>query len=102
MLHEPRRHSVVVVGAGPAGLATSRELRRRGIEHVVLERGESCGASWRAFYTSLVLHTGKHLSSLPGRPFQRSDPLFVPRLGFIAYLERYVAEEEVPVETGVE
>jgi len=102
MLHDGRRHSVVVVGAGPAGLATSRELRGRGIEHLVLERGASCGASWRDFYTSLVLHTGKHLSSLPGRPFQRSDPLFVPRLGFIAYLERYVAEEDVPLETGVD
>src|ERR1051326_9051817 len=29
---------VIVIGAGPAGLATSRELKERGVEHVVLER----------------------------------------------------------------
>jgi len=31
---------VVVVGAGHSGLAMSRELALRSIEHVVLERGE--------------------------------------------------------------
>ena len=40
------RYPVVVVGGGPAGLATSAELRRRGIEHVVLERGDTVGYSW--------------------------------------------------------
>jgi putative flavoprotein involved in K+ transport len=35
----------VVVGAGPAGLATSRALAQRGVDHVVLERGE-VGHSW--------------------------------------------------------
>jgi putative flavoprotein involved in K+ transport len=57
---------VVVVGAGPAGPATSRELAVRGIEHLVLE-AESIGSSWTRYYRSLVLHTGKHLSHLPGR-----------------------------------
>jgi putative flavoprotein involved in K+ transport len=35
-----------VVGAGPAGLASSAALTRLGIEHVVLERGR-VGQSWR-------------------------------------------------------
>ena len=56
----------VVIGAGPAGLATSRELTRRGIEHVVLERGNGVGHSWANLYDSLTLHTGKHMSALPG------------------------------------
>lgn len=37
----------VVVGAGPAGLAASRALSDRGIEHVVLERGR-VGETWRS------------------------------------------------------
>ena len=102
MLHEPRRLPAIVVGAGPAGLATSRELRRRNVEHVVLERGADVGSSWRSFYTSLVLHTGKHLSSLPGRPFGSDDPLFTPRAAFVDYLARYAAAEDLPVERGVE
>ena len=35
----------VVVGAGHAGLAMSRQLAERGIDHVVLERGEVAN-SW--------------------------------------------------------
>jgi putative flavoprotein involved in K+ transport len=35
-----------VVGAGPAGLASSAALTRRGVEHLVLERGR-VGQSWR-------------------------------------------------------
>src|SRR5215210_5629819 len=102
MLHQPRRHAVVVVGAGPAGLATSRELRRRGIDHIVLERGPGVGSSWRAFYSSLVLHTGKHLSSLPGVGLGPTAPLFTPREQFVAYLEQYAASQALPVRTGVE
>ena len=34
----------IVVGGGPAGLATSHELKARGIDHLVLERGGRPGA----------------------------------------------------------
>lgn len=102
MLQEPRHWPVVVVGAGPAGLAVSHQLRRRRTEHVVLERGDDVGASWRSFYTSLVLHTGKHLSSLPDLPFERGDPLFTPRPAFVGYLERYARTLELPVRNRTE
>jgi cation diffusion facilitator CzcD-associated flavoprotein CzcO len=91
---------VVVVGGGPAGLATSRELRRRRVEHVVLERGEAAGHSWMHLYDSLTLHTGKHLSTLPGLSFGRAVPLFPSRGDFVAYLHRYVEVFELPIETG--
>ena len=77
---------VVVIGAGPAGLATSRELGRRGVEHVVLERGDRVAHSWANLYESLILHTGKHMSALPGLRLSRSAPLFVPRGAFVRYL----------------
>lgn len=35
-----RSHEAIVVGAGPAGLAASRELARAGVDHRVLERGD--------------------------------------------------------------
>ena len=94
------RVPVAVVGGGPAGLATSAELRRRGIKHVVLERGDAVGHSWRNLYDSLTLHTGKHLSSLPRMPFSRNVPLFPSRGDFVDYLQRYVEVLELPVETG--
>ena len=98
----PDRVEAIVVGAGPAGLATSRELARRGIEHVVLERGDRIGYSWHNLYDSLVLHTGKHLSTLPGQRFSPSTPLFPTRRDFLDYLERYVAGFRLPVQTSAE
>ena len=40
------RLDVVIIGAGQAGLAMSWQLRERGMEHVVLERGR-VGQRWR-------------------------------------------------------
>ncbi len=89
----------IVIGGGPAGLATSRELARRRIAHVVLERGRA-GESWRNCYDSLRLHTGKHLSKLPGRPFPRSAPLFPSRDDLVRYLEEYAEVFGLPVREG--
>jgi cation diffusion facilitator CzcD-associated flavoprotein CzcO len=99
-LSTAERYPVVVVGGGPAGLATSAELRWRHIEHVVLERGSSAGHTWMNLYDSLTLHTGKHLSTLPRMSFERSVPIFPSRRDFIAYLHRYVEVLELPIETG--
>lgn len=95
------RLKAVVVGAGPAGLATSRELLRRNIDHVVLERGDVAD-SWSRLYDSLTLHTGKHMSHLPGMRFPRSAPLFVSRERFLEYLHEYKRRFALPVESGRE
>jgi thioredoxin reductase len=91
--------AVVIVGAGPAGLATSRELGRHGIDHVVLERG-NVGQTWVNLYDSLVLHTGKHLSALPGLPLGVRTPLFPPRAAFLAYLKKYASLFRLPIRTA--
>jgi putative flavoprotein involved in K+ transport len=41
-----RSTDCVVVGAGPAGLAASAALVARGVDHVILERGQA-GETWR-------------------------------------------------------
>lgn len=91
-----------MIGAGPAGLASSRELTRAGIRHLVLERGPGIAHTWTHLYDGLVLHTGKHLSALPGLPFPRSTPLFPSRDDFIEYLRLYSRRFEVPVQTGAD
>jgi cation diffusion facilitator CzcD-associated flavoprotein CzcO len=95
-------YPAIVIGAGPAGLATSQQLKERGIEHLVLERGASVAESWGRVYDSLTLHTGKHMSALPGMRFERADPLFVPRATFLGYLNRYRERFTLPVQTGCE
>ncbi len=96
----PERIPVVVVGAGPAGLAASHELQTCGVQHRVLERGDTVGYTWAHLYDSLTLHTGKHMSNLPGLPFPRSAPLFLPRRDFWEYLQHYARVFELPIETG--
>jgi cation diffusion facilitator CzcD-associated flavoprotein CzcO len=93
------RIPVVVVGAGPAGLATSQQLKERGVPHRVLERGDTVGYTWANLYDSLTLHTGKHMSSLPDLPFSRSAPLFVPRREFWDYLRHYARMFDLPIAT---
>lgn len=85
----PARTAAVVIGAGPAGLATSACLGQLGIQACVLERSDSVGASWRSHYRRLHLHTVKELSALPGLPFPAKAPRYVPREQVVRYLEDY-------------
>jgi len=90
----------IVIGAGPAGLAVSRELGTRGVEHTVLEAGTGPGHRWANVYDSLRLHTGKHLSALPGKPLPRSAPLFVSASEFLRYLREYATSFDLPIRAG--
>ena len=68
------RVTTVVIGAGHAGLATSRCLSERSIDHVVLERGEVAN-SWRhERWDSLRLLTPNWQSRLPGYRYDGADP----------------------------
>ena len=87
----------LVIGAGPAGLAVSRELGVRGVEHIVIEAGQGPGHSWSKVYDSLRLHTGKRMSALPGMRLPRSAPTFVPAPHFLEYLRAYASAFDVPV-----
>jgi putative flavoprotein involved in K+ transport len=61
------RTTAVVIGAGHAGLAMSRRLTERSIDHVVLERGEVAN-SWRTQrWPSLRLLTPNWLTPEFGR-----------------------------------
>ena len=58
--------TAIIIGAGQSGLAMSRHLTARSIDHVVLERGEVAN-SWRAErWDSLRLLTPNWQSRLPG------------------------------------
>ena len=67
------RIRVVVVGAGQAGLAVSRELTQVGVTHVVFEKGK-VGQTWRGRWDSFCLVTPNWSVQLPGRPYDREEP----------------------------
>src|SRR5918911_3631775 len=92
----------LVIGAGQAGLAVSRELTQRGVDHVVLERAR-VAQTWRDRWDSFCLVTPNWSVRLPGLGYDGADPDgFMPRDEIVAYLERYAAEVGAPVREGVE
>jgi putative flavoprotein involved in K+ transport len=68
------RTTVVVIGAGHAGLATSYRLTARSVEHVVLDRGEVADSWCTKRWPGLRLLTPNWMLGLPGQPAEQPDP----------------------------
>jgi putative flavoprotein involved in K+ transport len=93
---------IAVIGGGQAGLATSYELSRRDLQHVVLDAAPEPGHAWRSRWDSLRLFTPAWFSALPGMPFP-GDPDAHPTKDQVAdYLADYAARLALPVRHGSE
>ena len=90
-----RTVTTVVIGAGHAGLAMSRCLSDRSIDHVVLERGE-VAHTWRTErWDALRLLTPNWQSRLPSFSYNGNDPngyrTFAEVIEFIASYAKAVS-----------
>ncbi len=94
------RENIVVLGAGPAGLAVGAMLREHGLDPLLVDRADSVGSSWRHHYDRLHLHTARTLSHLPGLRMPRSYGRFVARADVVDYLERYAAHHQLRLSLG--
>lgn len=94
------RTQVVIVGAGQAGLAMSRCLVVRGIDHVVIERGR-VAERWRtASWDSLRLLTPNWMTRLPGYRYRGSDADgFMTKDELIGLLDGYASSFAAPIES---
>jgi putative flavoprotein involved in K+ transport len=90
--------TTVIVGAGHCGLAMSRCLAGRSIDHVVLERAD-VASSWRTQrWDSLRLLTPNWMTRLPGYAYRGADPdgyLSVRQV--VAMLKNYAEASATPV-----
>lgn len=93
--------TVIIIGAGQSGLAMSRHLTQRSIDHVVLERGE-VAHSWRTErWDSLRLLTPNWQTRLPGYAYSGDDPDgFMTMPEVVRFLQHYAEMSVVPVATG--
>jgi cation diffusion facilitator CzcD-associated flavoprotein CzcO len=89
--------TVVVIGAGPAGLAVAGELARRGVAALVLDQADAIGASWRGRYDRLRLNTCRLTSKLPRARYAKDTALFPTRDEVVQYLEDYATQNELDV-----
>src|SRR3712207_511426 len=96
-----KRVHTILIGAGQAGLAMSHCLSRRGIDHVVLERGR-IAERWRGErWDSLRLLTPNWMSRLPGWSYRGPDPDgFMTMPEVVGYLEGFARAAAAPVREG--
>jgi putative flavoprotein involved in K+ transport len=91
----------LVIGAGQAGLAMSRCLTDRAIDHVVIERGQ-IAERWRSErWDSLRLLTPNWMTRLPGHRYAGPDPAgFMTAPEVASFFEDYATLSAAPVRTG--
>jgi putative flavoprotein involved in K+ transport len=97
------RVETLVIGGGQAGLAMSHHLKRRGLPHLVLERGR-IGERWRSErWDGLKFQFPNWSVRLPDFPFPHSDPDGFADLGTIVdFIDAYAAFVAPPIRCGVE
>lgn len=93
----------VIIGGGQAGLAMSRCLSEKDVEHVVLERGR-VAERWRSErWDSLRLLSPNWMARLPHYRYEGNDPDgFMTMPEFIRYLEAYAESFDAPVHSATE
>ena len=92
--------TTVIIGAGQSGLAMSRELVSRGVDHVVLESGQIAN-SWRTQrWDGLRLLTPNWLNGLPGQPYEGPDPDgFMAVEELVGDFDRLAGTAGLPIQT---
>jgi putative flavoprotein involved in K+ transport len=92
---------VVIVGAGPAGLAAAWAIGRTGLDPLVVDQADSVAASWRGRHDHLRLNTHRMFSHQPGGRIPRRYGPFPARDDYVAYLQNYAAGIRVRLGTRV-
>lgn len=79
----------LIIGAGPAGLATAGRMSHDNVPFEVLEASDKIAVRWHYHYDRLHLHTVKEYSFLPHMEFPEDYPRYVPRKQLIDYFINY-------------
>ncbi|MEM8876583.1 MAG: NAD(P)/FAD-dependent oxidoreductase [Pseudomonadota bacterium] len=99
----PIEVNTLIVGGGQAGIAMSVHLARAGIDHVVLEKNRIAEAWRTARWDSLVANGPAWHDRFPDKEFSDTDgAAFATKHSCARYFEEYVAENSLPLHTGIE
>ena len=97
------RTDVVVIGAGPAGLAVARELQHRHrVSALVVEKAAAPAVSWRNRYDNFRLNTTGFLSHLPGQRIPLTTGRWPTKEDMVRYFDLYVRQQGITLELGCE
>lgn len=82
--------AVIIVGAGPSGLAMAGCLCQLSIPYLILEREDCCASLWKKkAYDRLHLHLAKQYCTLPHMEMPADWPKYPSRQQFVQYLDDY-------------
>ena len=88
---------VLIIGAGPAGMATAACLQREGIPFDLIDRRGQCGGSYRQIHDGLTLLSPACYTQLPGLPIRcAGEYVTVPE--YRDYLDEYVRHFDLRAE----
>jgi putative flavoprotein involved in K+ transport len=91
--------TTIIIGAGQSGLAMSKHLADRSIDHVLLERGGVANSWQTERWDSLRLLTPNWQSRLPGYAYEGNHPNGYMRMTeVVGYLKRYAEVSGAPVQ----
>lgn len=97
------RPDVVVIGAGPAGLAVARELgHRHSISALVIDKAAAPAVSWRNRYDNFRLNTNGFMSHLPGQRIPLTAGRWPTKEDMVRYFDRYVRRQNIALTLGCE
>jgi len=85
----------LIIGCGPAGLAMAGVLSQQKVEYTIVEQSSNIANTWHQHYDRLSLHTVKELSHLPGMPFPKDYPRYVPRKMLLEYYQQYAKQNNI-------
>ncbi len=91
---------VVIIGAGPAGLAAAECLQKRGIRQVILEAGPKVASALRKVDPEMRLLSPTSLSLLPDMQRRVDEPNYLPFNDLVHELELYAKQHELEVIYG--
>ncbi|MCA9895438.1 MAG: NAD(P)/FAD-dependent oxidoreductase [Anaerolineae bacterium] len=92
---------VLVIGAGPAGIATAYALEQARITYKVVDRANVIGSTWCSLYPSLTLNTSRYYSHMPEAPFPKDYGVFPTGAQYYSYLDDFVKSHDFNIELGV-
>ncbi|KAJ5904215.1 hypothetical protein N7504_006598 [Penicillium tannophilum] len=95
--------TVLVVGAGQAGLNIGARLQNLGLSCLIVDKHERVGDNWRKRYRTLVTHDPAEFTHMAYLPFPQNWPQFTPKDKLGDWFEAYasIMELNVWVKTSV-